>query len=61
MPEQVPTCAHADVRYSAADKGAIACYACGRLFGHLRESGMFVAFNPPAVRRFRAATPKELD
>jgi hypothetical protein len=29
------SCPHEDVRYSADEKGAIACYACGRLFGHL--------------------------
>jgi hypothetical protein len=38
-------CEHADVRYSASEKGAVACYDCGRLFGHLRTDGLFVAFN----------------
>lgn len=55
------TCEHTDVRYCKAEKGAIACYVCGRPFGHLREGGMFIAFNPDSVRRFRAATPEELD
>lgn len=40
------TCPHEDVRYSATEHGAIACYVCGRLFGHLRPNGYFEAFNP---------------
>lgn len=42
-------CEHPDVRYSKDEKGAVACYVCGRLFGHL-EGEMFVAFNPTSVR-----------
>lgn len=39
-------CPHDDVRYFAHEKGAVACCDCARLFGHLRESGEFIAFNP---------------
>jgi hypothetical protein len=38
-------CPHQDVRYSASEKGAVACYVCGRLFGHL-QGETFYAFNP---------------
>lgn len=40
-------CEHKDVRYFVDEGGAIACCACGRLFGHLRGDGTFVPHNPP--------------
>lgn len=39
------TCEHPDVRYCADEKGAVACFKCGRLFGHLRDA-YFIPFNP---------------
>lgn len=38
-------CSHPDVRYCPEEKGAVACFVCGRLFGHLREGGVFIAYN----------------
>src|SRR5689334_2162059 len=45
-------CDHGDVRYCPDEKGAIACFKCGRLFGHLCSvSGWFRAYNPTQALR----------
>lgn len=46
-------CAHPDVRYCPDERGAIACFVCGRLFGHLRSNGYFTAHNPTALATSR--------
>jgi hypothetical protein len=54
-------CEHEDVRYSKGERGAVACYVCGRLFGHLHDDGkhgLFVAYNPAMSHRANASTPE---
>lgn len=46
-------CPHADVRYFADERRAIACMNCGRLFGHLDDQKRMIPPNPTPSTLFQ--------